>query len=196
MADPKGYMKSFEMKVKIWRYLGDAALFIAFAAALASAVPFALFPAWMFSESQIKPTEGSRTMAWIVLFVTLVLLVVILRQRFQFTRESLRSEQKVELWGGATGLFVLFTMADNVKEDAMSGLFGALGLILLLAVAVLLEPLALELAQREEVRNDAEEENRHKELLDALSRAEDPATEGASSGMSKNGCRLFRRRGR
>lgn len=199
MTDPKGYMKDLKKKVKIWRRLADAAVILAAVFALLSAVPFALAPMWLFSTSEIKPTGGSRTMAWIVLVITIVLLMVIRRQRLQFTRESLRSEQKVELWGGATGLFVLFTMGNHVTDEARNGLMGALGLILFLAAAVLLEPLALELKEREESEKDEREEKRHQELLAALSAVEGspaaaPAPSTAGRGRRIFGIRLGRRR--
>lgn len=198
MADPKGYMENLEKKVKIWRWLADFAVVIASAAALVTTVPFALFPEAMFSEGQIKPTDGSRTMAWIMLIVTMVLLVVILRQRFKFTRDSLRSEQKVELWGGAAGLFVLFTMGNHVTDETMNGLMGALGLILFLAAAVLLEPLVLELKERAEAEKDEREEQRHQELLTALSGvkkspAAAPAPSAAGRGRRIFGIRVGRR---
>lgn len=168
MAEPKGYMKDLSAEIKVWRWSADIAIFLACTAALLTTVPFALFPKALYSESQIAPTADSRAMAWIMMIITVVLVTVILRLRFQFTRDSLRSEQKVELWGGATGLFVLFTMGDHVSDDARNGLMGALGLILLLAAAVLLEPLALYLRERGESERSAQEEDRHKEFLAAL----------------------------
>lgn len=198
MADSKGYMKGLGKKIKIWRWIADAAIFLAAVFALVPAVPFALAPMWLFSTSQIKPVGGSRTMAWIVLAITIVLLLVILRQRFQFTRDSLRSEQKVELWGGATGLFVLFTMGNHVTDEARNGLLGALGLIFFLAAAVLLEPLALELKERAESEEEKREEMRHRDLLAALSAVKGappapPTPSGTGRGRRLFGIRLGRR---
>lgn len=198
MADSKGYMKGLGKKIKIWRWLADAAIFLAAVFALVPAVPFALAPMWLFSTSQIKPVGGSRTMAWIVLAITIVLLLVILRQRFQFTRDSLRSEQKVELWGGATGLFVLFTMGNHVTDEARNGLLGALGLIFFLAAAVLLEPLALELKERAESEEEKREEMRHRDLLGALSAVKGappapPTPSATGRGRRLLGIRLGRR---
>lgn len=191
MADSKGYMKGLGKKIKIWRWLADAAIFLAAVFALVPAVPFALAPMWLFSTSQIKPVGGSRTMAWIVLAITIVLLLVILRQRFQFTRDSLRSEQKVELWGGATGLFVLFTMGNHVTDEARNGLLGALGLIFFLAAAVLLEPLALELKERAESEEEKREEMRHRDLLAALSAVKGAPPAPPTPSATGRGRRLF-----
>lgn len=191
MADAKGYMKALDVKIKIWRWFADAAVFLACSASLVTTVPFSLFPDAMFSEGQIKPEDGARTMAWIMLIVTAVLIVVILRQRFQFTRESLRSEQKVELWGGAAGLFILFTMGNHVTDDARNGLMGALGLILFLAAAVLLEPLALELKERAESEEDDREEAKHRELLAALSAVKGSPAPAPAPSAARRGRRLF-----
>lgn len=200
MADAKGYMKALDVKIKIWRWLADVAVVLACLLSLAATVTFALFPDAAFSESggQIKPGDGARTMAWIMLIVTVVLIVVILTQRFQRTRESLQSEQKVELWGGAAGLFVLFTMGNHVTDDARNGLMGAVGLVLFLAAAVLLEPLAVELKERAESEKDDREEAKHRELLTALSAvkgspAPAPAPSAARRGRRLFGLRLFRR---
>lgn len=198
MAYAKGYMKDLSKRMKIWRGFADAALFLAAVFALLPSTPFALAPMWLFSTSEIKPVGGSRTMAWIVLVITIVLLVVILRQRRQFTRESLQSEQKVELWGGAAGLFVLFTMGNHVTDDARNGLMGAMGLVLFLAAAVLLEPLAVELKERAESEQDKREEAKHRELLAALSAvkgspAPAPAPSAAGRGRRLFGLRLGRR---
>lgn len=200
MADTEGYMKALDMKIKIWRWFADFAVFLACSASLAATVTFALFPDAAFSESgeQIKPGDGARATAWITLIVTVVLIGVILRQRFQRTRESLQSEQKVELWGGAAGLFILFTMGNHVTDDARNGLMGAAGLVLFLAAAVLLEPLAVELKERAESEKDDREEAKHRELLTALSAvkgspAPAPAPSAARRGRRLFGLRLFRR---
>jgi len=198
MADAKGYMKDLEKKTRAWRRFADVALLLAGVFAFVPTVPFALFPDAMFSEGQIQPDDGARLMARIMLIVMVVLVVVILRQRYRFTRDSLRSEQKVELWGGATGVFVLFTMGNHVTDDARNGLLGALGLILFLAAAVLLEPLSLELKERAESEKYEREEERHQALLAALSAvkgspAPTPAPSTAGRGRRLFGIRLGRR---
>lgn len=201
VTEPKRYLGNFDGIEKMWRFIADIGLVIAFVGALVCAVSFTLFPQFMFSTSDIQPTPASRTMAWIVLISTVVLLVlvVVLRKRVPFTRESLRSEQKVELWGGAAGLFILFTMGNHVTDDARNGLMGAVGLIFLMAPAVLLEPLALELKEREESEKDDREEAKHRELLAALSAVKgSPATAPAPDAAGRRrrffGIRLGRRR--
>lgn len=200
MADAKGYMKDLSKRMKIWRRFADVAVSLACLTSLATTVTFALFPDAAFSESgeQIKPGDGARAMAWIMLIVTVVLIVVILRQRLKSTRESLQSEQKVELWGGAAGLFILFTMGNHVTDDARNGLMGAMGLVLFLGAAVLLEPLAVELKERAESEKDDREEAKHREMLTALSAvkgspAPAPAPSAARRGRRLFGLRLFRR---
>lgn len=193
LTEQKKYLENFNGTEKVWRCIADWGLALAFLGALTCAGLFALFPKWVFSESTIQPTSESRLTAWIVLVLTLVLLavLVILRKRVPVTGESLRSEQKVELWGGAAGLFVLFTIGNHVTDDGRNGLLGAVGLILLLAPAVLVEPLVLRFKERAESENDEREEAKHRELLAALSAVEGFSVPAPAPSAARRGRRLF-----
>lgn len=170
---------------KAWRVVANVVLGLTCVIIFCTAVVFAIFPDVLFGDSDIKPTAESRLTAWIVLVVAVIVGTVIAAQRSRGSSEAVRAEQKAELWGGAAGIFLLFTLTDHVKDDGINGLFGALGLILLLVPAVMLEPLAVALKEREAADAEKLEAKRHAELLAALAEMKSSPTPDPSSAPAR-----------
>lgn len=140
-----------------------------------------MLPDFVFSESGIKPTGETRMTAGIMLIIVATLALVIRSQGQTSTSQAFRLRQKVEFWGGAAGVFILFTIGENLKDQALYGILGSFGLIILLLAAVMLEPWILELENFEQAAAEKRMKNQHKEVIAALTALRELRVEGSGS---------------
>ena len=184
----KGYVDQLSGWGRFYRKLAYVLGYVGFVFSLMPALFFFALPDSAWEESSAPPTDVMKSMAAVVAVVTLAFLVAVGRlHALDRTLKVLRSQQRVFLWGGGAALFLLFTVGIHVKMDALVGMGGAIGMLLMLAGTLLFEPVIAEASACKEATDEAAEKKHRADVLEALKKTEPSRPEESGH----EGFRLF-----